>query len=127
MLKTKRIFVIIMLGVLLLSIPEQTYANRRGNHNKAKIVRVSKLPMGYRTFHLGRAKYFMSAGVFYKRSFTGYRVITAPIGLCINSLPIGFQIIHINNKPYFFYENTYYQYDPAKSVYIVVEEPVEEK
>lgn len=128
---SKTIFVLV-LGAIFLSLPMDTFAQRRvkPKPKKVKVVapmrhapNIVKLPVGYKTIAMGGVYYYHHHGVFYKKGPSGYAVVRAPIGVNIKTLPAGYVTIHIRNKPYYHYYGTYYVYEPEEKVYVVVEPP----
>ena len=130
---SKSLFVL-LLGAVLLSLPMETFAQRRvkPSPKKVKIVapkrrapKVVKLPADHKTIVVGGINYYHHRGVFYKKGPAGYVVVRAPIGARIKTLPSGHVTLHIGARPYYYYYGTYYVHHPDEDVYVVVDAPTE--
>lgn len=127
-------FLMVLLGVFLLSFSTDTFAQRRekkSQREKTVVVKkpdrhsakVVKLPAGHKTIVVGSAHYYYHQGVFYERSSSGYMVVRAPVGARIAALPAGYLTVHIGAGTHYYYYGTYYRYDPVERVYVVIEPP----
>ncbi len=70
--------------------------------------------------------YFYHGGIFYRRSGPGFVRVASPVGARITVLPRLAVRLEIGGVPHWHYYGTYYRYDRAKRVYVVVEKPEEE-
>ncbi|MBN2280688.1 MAG: hypothetical protein JXQ65_08910 [Candidatus Marinimicrobia bacterium] len=121
MVKSKKFLIVLVFSFVIMSIPSESLAYF-GPH--AKVVRIRTLPSGYKTLIHGSSKIYFHNGLFYRKGVSGFKVISAPIGLCISNLPADHIVLHINGRKYFHYRNTYYHFDPVKKIYMVVKKPV---
>lgn len=123
-----KILMALILACLLCALPvaaEKAFAGDRHRPGPAfprrgRIYR--QLPHGHRTVVHGRSKYFHHRGVFYRRGFSGYIVIGAPVGALIVDLPIGFKTVLVGGSTYYWCAGVYYRKVP--SGYVVVESPL---
>ncbi|MFT2092389.1 DUF6515 family protein [Paraglaciecola sp. 2405UD69-4] len=66
---------------------------------------------------------YLSDGVFYKSTPSGYVAVSAPVGTWVASIPTQHDVIHINNHEYFRNNSNWYQFDYDKNQYQVVKNP----
>ncbi|MEP1551172.1 MAG: DUF6515 family protein [Paraglaciecola sp.] len=66
---------------------------------------------------------YLSDGVFYKPTSTGYVAVAAPVGTWVATIPKQHDLVHINNYEYFRSHSTWYRYDFDKEQYQVVSNP----
>src|SRR5258706_10726202 len=73
-------------------------------------IRISTLPLGYRSFYVGPSPYYYYGGVYYP-PYTGnqYEVIKPPLGAVVNELPPGANVTVIDGKKYYEQNGTYYE------------------
>jgi len=86
--------------------------------------RLRYLPRSYIRIVIGSLPYFYFGGVFYQHYHDGYIVVGGPIGARVSVLPLGFIVFGLGNFTYYYINDTYYLWDDADEVYVVVEKPV---
>lgn len=123
------IFIFMLIGgVEVTQVNASSYASPNAapqRHHKAALrqSRVAVLPRTHqRVVHRG-TPYYVWGGRFYRQSAGMYVSITAPIGAIVPSLPGGFITIGTGPRRHYYYGGAYYR--PAKTGYVVVEEPSE--
>lgn len=84
-------------------------------------VTVNVLPVGHRTVVVGKNRYFVHNGVYYRAQGRNFRVVAAPVGLRVATLPAGFVSVNLNGARYYRFGNTYYR--PANRGFVVVKRP----
>ncbi|BCR06259.1 hypothetical protein DESUT3_33280 [Desulfuromonas versatilis] len=85
---------------------------------------VKRLPAGHKVIHVGKTKYFVHGGRFYRGKPGGYVAVTAPIGAVVNVLPSGFSTVTLGGTTFFLAGGVYYRQLPGG--YMVVEAPTPE-
>jgi len=115
--------IVVLIGIMFISIPVETYAQRRIVKTKRKVVTVTKLPKGHKTVVHSKTKYYSHKGVYYRKGKSGFTVAHAPVGLRIKTLPKGHVTVRIGGIRYYNYYGTYYRYNPVDKIYFVVEKP----
>jgi len=72
--------------------------------------RLSILPFGYSTIHVGRSPYYYNDGIYYRPySNGGYEVTAPPLGAEVSRLPSGAKATVINGEKYYELGGTFYQ------------------
>lgn len=69
---------------------------------------------------------YMSDGVFYKSTSSGYVAVAAPIGTWVDNIPELHDEVYVNNHEYFRSNSNWYQFDYDKNQYQVVKNPFSE-
>ena len=80
-------------------------------------------PKKHTVIRFGGKNFYHSAGVFYIKSGSSYRVARAPIGLRITNLPPAHIHVVIGSKPYYYYYGSYYVPVEGTNQYEVVAPP----
>ncbi len=91
-----------LVGLLALGITP----NASQAHPK-RIVKV--LPHGHVVIHVGKARYYYHAGVFYRPVRRGFVVIRAPVGVIVPALPPGHRVVHVHGRVYYHHNGVYYR------------------
>ncbi|MBO6503466.1 MAG: hypothetical protein JJ850_14325 [Kordiimonadaceae bacterium] len=84
-------------------------------------VSVNVLPVGHRTVVVGKKRYFVHNGVYYRGQGRNFRVVAAPVGLRVATLPAGFVAVNLNGTRYYRHGNTYYR--SGQKGFVVVKRP----
>lgn len=120
---------VFLLGLFIL-IPRQDVFGQRRERGRGDEMRtgrrehvIKNLPRERTRIVVGGREYFYSAGVFYRTGPQGYITVGAPFGARIGILPPGYRAVRFGRAPFFVYLGTYYRYDPAARVYVVVPPP----
>jgi hypothetical protein len=124
--KIKKHLILIIVSMMLVSISStELFAQRRSmdrrKNGRSRVVK--NLPHGHKTLYVGKSKYHYSHGRFYRPSQLGYSVVKAPIGARLYKLPTGFVKLRLGPITYYHHLGSYYKYDRARKVFIVVEKP----
>lgn len=121
---SRKIFIVVV-GILLISLSTQTFAQDRRVVRKPKrnAVKVVKLPQGHKNIKVHGKNYHYHKGIFYKRGPAGFIAVRGPIGARVSILPPGYLSVRIGGLMFYHYYDTYYRYDPVDKVYIVIEKP----
>ena len=90
----------------------------RSSHSSPKSVR--RLPAKYTRVVHGGVEYYLWGGVFHRRTPSGYIVVPGPVGVRIGALPEMAVTVLVGSTRLYYYYGTYYRYDPAAKVYVVV-------
>ncbi len=73
-------------------------------------IRISTLPLGYRSFYVGPSPYYYYGGIYYRpHSGNGYEVVKPPLGAVVGELPPGAKVTVIDGKKYYELNGTYYE------------------
>src|SRR6185503_294307 len=73
-------------------------------------IRISTLPMGYRTLRVGPSPYYYYGGSYYRPyGRNQYEVVKPPLGAVVNELPPGAKVTVIDGKKYYEENGTYYE------------------
>lgn len=83
-----------------------------------KNVTVTVLPKAHKTIVVGKRRYYVHNGVYYRAAGNGYRVVATPVGVHVATLPAGFVAINLKSGRYYRHGNTYYR--AAKQGFVVV-------
>lgn len=86
---------------------------------------VRRLPPGYHVAHHHRARYYYSAGVWYRPYGMYYRVIAPPLGLSVAFLPDFYTTVWFGGTPYYYANAVYYVRRSDGPGYVVTEPPAE--
>ena len=84
---------------------------------------VSVLPHLHTRLFVGGLPFFYFSGIFYERSGSNYIVVNAPIGAVVTTLPTGFIGFSSGPSTYYYVNDTYYNWNEPRQVYIVVNKP----
>ena len=84
---------------------------------------VRRLPPGYHVARHHRARYYYSAGVWYRPYGTYYRVIAPPLGLSVAFLPDLYTTVWVGGTPYYYANSVYYARRADGPGYVVTEPP----
>src|SRR5215831_5048594 len=88
------------------------YYTRRNNGyiivHPERGIRITTLPIGYRTVFVGPRTYYYYYGTFYTRHKNEYVIVDAPEGAIVDALPEGYEVKTINNNEYYFLDGVYY-------------------
>ena len=76
----------------------------------ARGLRISVLPMGYRTVVVGPANYYYYYGTYYAKAENGneYKVVDPPVGAVVDALPDGYEVKKIDGTEYYVLDDVYY-------------------
>ena len=96
---------------------------RNGREPRPPAGHVERLPSHAREIHVHRDSYWYRGGIFYSPGVRGYDVVRAPIGAWVEVLPRGYHRVRVGLNLYYVFNNDYYRWDPARRVYVVVQEP----
>ena len=73
-------------------------------------IRISTLPIGYRSFYVGPLPYYYYSGIYYRPyAGNGYEVVKPPLGAVVDELPPGAKVTVIDGKKYYELNGTYYE------------------
>ncbi len=117
---------LVIIGSLLLASDasaESRERHPRVRHAKPVIVKV--LPRVHAKLDVHGSEFHVQAGVFYRATAEGFRVVPAPVGAVVNALPSGFAPIELRGSLLYYFYGTYYKKLPAHKGYVVVEQPPE--
>jgi hypothetical protein len=106
---------------------QREFRDSRYQHDRsypARGQRFGRLPHDHRVIIHGGARYYFSAGVWYRPYGPSFTVVTPPIGLVVSFLPPYYSTIWIGGVPYYYANEVYYAHHG--SGYVVVEPPKEE-
>jgi hypothetical protein len=89
------------------------YAHRANGYvvvRPTRGIRVSVLPVGYRTIVMGPRRYYYYYGSFYAQAGNTreYEVVDAPEGAIVDALPDGYEVKMINDTEYYVLDGVYY-------------------
>jgi len=84
-----------------------------------------RLPERYTVLEHHRTRYFYDAGIWYRRSASGFLVVRPPIGVGIRVLPPYYTVLWVGSVPYYYANGIYYVWYPAEQAYIVSSPPPE--
>jgi hypothetical protein len=119
------ISLVCILALMILLSPDQLFAQRRDREIRRgrREITVVKPPADRTRLVVGGREYLYARGVFYRSGPAGFLAVRGPLGARIRVLPPGYVTLHFGGVPYFLYYGTYYQFDPAQKVYVVVTAP----
>lgn len=78
-------------------------------------------PNGFIQISVGGHKYHYRGGTFYKKHYSHYTAVPAPVGACIRDLPRGYVKFWVDGVPYYTYNDVYYK--QTRHGYEVIEHP----
>ncbi|SDK55772.1 DUF6515 family protein [Microbulbifer yueqingensis] len=81
------------------------------------------LPAGFVSLGVGGRPYYYHGGHFFRPGPAGYVVVSAPLGASVVSLPGSAVRVEIGGAIYYQYADAYYQWHPARRLYVVVPPP----
>jgi len=73
-------------------------------------LRISMLPVGYRTVVVGPGNYYYYYGTYYAKAENGneYKVVDPPVGAVVDALPDGYEVKKIDGTEYYVLDDVYY-------------------
>jgi hypothetical protein len=74
----------------------------------ARGLRITTLPMGYRTIVIGPRVYYYYYGSYYVANHGAFVVVDAPEGAVVDAIPDGYEVITKNNHEYYVLNGVYY-------------------
>jgi uncharacterized protein DUF6515 len=76
----------------------------------ARGIRITTLPLGYRTIYIGPHTYYYYYGTFYTKvvNHDEYEIIDAPEGAVVDALPEGYEVKTIHDNEYYVLDGVYY-------------------
>jgi len=107
----KRIWLVVLLGLMLLSTDALAWGWRGG------------LPPGHDVMVLRGARYHYWHGSFWRPGPVGFFMVMPPIGAIVTVLPVGYRPVIYAGVSYYYYDNIYYT--DAPTGYVVVPPPAE--
>lgn len=115
--------------LVLLSASQLAFAQHRHHSSRRGIQQkiVKNLPHGHHKVYVGKSHFYFHHGHFYRPVRQGFAIVSAPIGARIHALPAGVVSFRLGPITYYHYLGTYYRYDPAHRVYVVVRNPREDR
>lgn len=72
-------------------------------------IRITRLPIGYRSMSIRNRTYFYYNGTYYLAKGKDFEVVQAPLGALVESIPDGYQEIEIDGNTYYLVEDTQYK------------------
>ncbi|MEO1212987.1 MAG: DUF6515 family protein [Bacteroidota bacterium] len=72
-------------------------------------IRITSLPIGYRSINVQKRTYFYYNGTYYLAKGKEFEVVQAPLGALVESIPDGYQEIEIEGNTYYLVEDTQYK------------------
>jgi hypothetical protein len=118
LLQKKAGFFFILLGLFAMSAVTTAKAD---SHVSAGISLGFRLPQGAVEVSVGKDRYYVHRGVYYRLGPRGYQVVRAPRGVIVRELPSRYVRLHVGNRIYYRYGDVYYERVPTG--YVVVEPP----
>ncbi|TRZ56785.1 MAG: hypothetical protein D4S02_14845 [Rhodocyclaceae bacterium] len=92
-----------------------------GHYYPAVGYSISALPAGYIRIAVGRDRFFVHGGVWYRPGRRGYIVVRAPIGISVPILPLGYTTVFAGGVAYYYANDVYYTGNSGN--YMVVAPP----
>jgi hypothetical protein len=108
------------LMLLLLAVPQLSYADWGFHHDRGRFYRYHDhprfgihlhfLPHGYFTIRVGGARYYYYDGLYYRSIGGDYVIVSPPVGAVVTAIPSDFQPVIVNGVTYYVNNGTYYRY-----------------
>jgi len=80
-----------------------------------------RMPAGHVRILSGKKHYYYHRGLFYRKTRSGFLLVSPPIGVTVPMLPEGCSAVFSRGRKYFYHEDAFYRKSP--SGYIVITEP----
>ena len=115
-----------VLGALLVGSSSASYAQRHRRdigRGAREVGVVGVAPRGMARIVVRGQEFFYAEGKYYRHGPKGYVAVAAPVGARLAVLHPGFASFRVGRLPFFVSFGTYYRYDPAVRMYVVVQPP----